>query len=416
MMNLRLLSKLQASDSVSLILVPDSGDTLQYYLISRSVAYEIVCTGMTSGTIPSGMISFDIRMASVIPLIEKGFKFRIEYTGDGLRFVSEDERTVIVPSYVESNDTQAARVIEKCMQFSDALDNQNRLQHQIETVQEELQYLKNRHSELTLMQLSGGPSENPFGPMPTEALDKKYQPEIAEKEKQLNDLLKKSPGIEELDLSPFTDIANAAARAHNLVDLCGDYAVLSLKTSFMLQKAKCPIQSIQGQLFHQLLRDGNGKGFYLFDDEMIYLNDGKERALVFVAKYLPNNDVDSSIVTRGAVEEKYSIQLKGILSITSLVKSHFPNFSMDMGNGRFILGNDLGEQITMKFEVTDSKTVAMVKMMRGEPVQGGITMATIDVPPDVQPYLSLFKEELTVYVKHKKIIFQNKGLYIVFGR
>lgn len=416
MMNLKLLSRLQASDSVNLILTVEAGDILNYYLISRSVAYEIVCTGKTVGTIPSGMISFDIRMASVIPLIEKGFKFRVEYTGNELRFVTEDERTYIVPSYVESNDSNAERVITKYMRFSEALIDQDRVSHQIEMVQDELQELKNRHSELTLMQLSGGPSENPFGPAPTEGIDKKYKPLIAEKEGQLNALLKSSAGIQELDLSPFMNIANAAARGHNLVDLCGDYAVLSLKTSFMLQKANCPIQSIQGQLFHQLLRDGNGKGFYLFDDELIYLNGDKERTVVFVAKYLPNNDVDSSIVTRGAVEEKYSIQLKGVLGITSIVKSHFPNFTMDMGNGRFVLSNDLGERVTMKFEIADSKTVAMAKMMRGENVQGGITMATIDVPSDVQAYLSLFKDELTVYVKRKKIIFQNKGLYIVFGR
>ena len=131
MMNLKLLSRLQASDSVNLILTAEAGDILNYYLISRSVAYEIVCTGKTVGTIPSGMISFDIRMASVIPLIEKGFKFRVEYTGNELRFVTEDERTYIVPSYVESNDSNAERVITKYMRFSEALIDQDRVSHQL---------------------------------------------------------------------------------------------------------------------------------------------------------------------------------------------------------------------------------------------------------------------------------------------
>ena len=416
MMNLRLLSKLKALDSVSLILRPSAGEMLDYFLISRSIAYEIICTGQTAGSIPSGMISFDIRMASIVPLIEKGYSFFIQYEGDELKFVAEGEQIAITPSYVESTDTNAFRVLEKYIRFSNALEDSARQVHQVETLQNELSCLKNRYQGLTLMQLSGGPSDNPFGPVPTQKLDDTYQPLIAEKEAQLNKALSQSAGLQQLDLSAFRDIAGAAARSHSLVDMCGDYALLSLKASFLLQKSPCPTQSIQGQLFHQLLSDGLGKGFYWFNDELVYLNGEKEKTIVFVAKYLPANDVDSTIVTRGTVTEKYKVKIKSILNITALVKSQFPKFQMDMGAAQFILSNDLGETIKMHFDIEDAKSVALAKVMRGEAIQGGVTMATIDVPSDAQSVLNLFKEDLTVYIKNKKVVFQNKGLYLVFGR
>lgn len=416
MMNLKLLSKLQSSDSVSLILKANAGDILDYYLIARSVSYDVVCSGQTEGSIPSGTISFDIRMTSVIPLIEKGYKLRIQYNGNTLKFVTEDERTSITPSYVESNDSSVMNVLEQYIAFSDALEAKSRNEHQIETITEELMSLRSEYHGISLMQLSGGPPADPFGGSPTEKIDAKYAPIIKDKEEQLTRIAQQATGLQELDLGVFTDLAGAASRGHNLVDMCGDYAVVSLKTSFMLQKAPCPIQSIQGQLFYQLLRDGNGKGFYLFNDELVYLNGVKEHTVVFVGKYLPNNAVDSTIVTRGAVEEKYTLQLKGVLNVAALVKSHFTHFVMDMSRAVFILSNDLGETIEMAFEVENAKTIALTKTMRGEVVQGGVTMAIIEVPSDVQSVLNLFKEELTIYVKKKKIIFQNKGLYLVFGR
>lgn len=416
MMNLKLLGRLQSSGSASLILKANAGDILDYYLISRNISYDIVCSGQTAGTLASSMISFDIRMSSIIPLINKGYKFAIQYSDGVLKFVSDDEKTIIVPSYVESSDSGVVGALESYIGFSEALQNKLKVEEQIGELLQEVQGIKDSKKDAVLMELSGGPSSNPFEGCSVDKIDKRYDPVIVDKEKQIKSLSSSIDAIEDVDLGDLYNIASAASKAHTLIDMCGDYAVVSLKTSFLLEKVKCPIQSIQGQLLFNLIRDNKGKGFYTYKDELVYLSGNKEYSAVFIKKYLPNNAIDSTIITRGIVEEKYVIQLKNILSTVSLIRSCFDRFMLDMGNAQFILSNDLGETVHMKFEVQDAKTLALNKMLRGETVRGGITMATIDIPLDVQGLLDLFKDNLIVYVKKKKVIFQNNNLYLVFGR
>lgn len=417
MMDLHLLSKLQAVDSVNLILTVKSDSVLNYYLISRSIVYNIVCTGEIAGEISGQMASFELRLSSIAPLIEKGYQFDIRYSGGKLRLVSADERIEIVPSYVESNDANVVAVLEQYVAFSQALEDGNRAAHQIETLQDEIRQLQANHRNISIMQLSGGPPSDPFTPDASlKKIDEKYLPQIEEKQKKLNSLLKASSVVDEVDLSPFLAIANAASKSRSLVDLCGGYAILSLKNSFMLQKGECIVQSIPGLLLYQLLRDGGGKGFYTFNDNLVYMTGGKERTAIFVAKYLPNNVVDNSIVTKGTTEEKYQIQLKGILKLSGIVKNHFPKFELDLGSGQFILSNDLGEVITSKFEIENANTIQLAKLKRGEQVSD-ITMATIEVPREVQNLLGLFQDRLEIFVKKHKIIFRrDDGLYLVFGR
>lgn len=416
-MNLKLLSKLKASDSAQLVLIARPGNQLEYYLVSRSVVYDIICTGTIEGTIKGKSISFDIRMSSLVSLIDKGYKFTIQYTGKGLKFVTEDGKMELAPSYVESRDANTAQVIETYMAFSEAMANRTQTMSRIDELQKEISALKAQHRSVTLMHLSGGPSGDPFTTDTTsQKIDEKFMPNIEQKERELKELSRRQYHIDEIEMLPFLSIAGAASRRHGLVDMCGDYAICEMENSFLLQKAPCPLQSFQGQLLYVLLRDGNGKGFYSYNDQIIYVGGGKEKVAVLVAKYLPNNTVDSSIVTNGVVEEKYNLSLKGILNIASVVKSNFENFALDLGSAEFILTNQFGESLRSKFEIEDAKTVKMSKLMRGEQIQGDLTMATITVPAEVQSMLSLFKEKVTIYVKKRKIILQNDGLYLVFGR
>lgn len=416
-MNLKLLSRLKCSDSAQLVLIARPGNKLEYYLVSRSVVYDIICTGFIDGTIRGQSISFDIRMSSLVPMIEKGYKFVIHYGTKGLVFKTEDGKIELTPSYVESRDANTVRVIENYMAFSAALEDKNRRSARIDTLTDEIAGLKAQHRDVSLMHLSGGPSSDPFTPdVVSDKIDGRFLPEIQKREEELMKLSKVQSNIAELDMSVFQSIASAASRCHTLVDLCGDYAICALTNSFLLQKGVCPVQSMQGQLFYQLIRDGNGEGFYEFNEKLLYVSGGAEKSVVMIAKYLPNNTVDSSIVLNGAVEEKYSIELKGVLSLATIVKSSFDTFALDLGNAEFVLSNELGEVLRTKFEVKDANTVKMAKLLRGEKIQGDLTMATIVVPEEVQPILSLFKENLTIYIKKKKIIFQSGGLYLVFGR
>ena len=86
------------------------------------------------------------------------------------------------------------------------------------------------------------------------------------------------------------------------------------------------------------------------------------------------------------------------------------------GEGCLVLQNPKGETVKIKFEVQDAKTLQLNKMIRGENISGEITMASIEVPKEVQAVLPMFREQLTIVVKSKKIIFQSGSLYIVFGR
>ena len=416
-MNLKLLSRLQGTDSVSLILDSEPGGILNYFLIARSVSYDVVCSGQIPGTIVGDQICFDIRLSSIIPLVEKGVKFNIVYNEDVLKFVSEDGIIEVVPSYVEHNDPAVFTIIDRYLKFTKFLEDRDRVKFQLEQAEKDLVALKRDYRDTSTLHLSGGPSSDPFTPDDAvKKIDEFYLPKIEEQERRVSKLKSEDMQAKELDLSAFIPLAYSASRGHNLVEMCGDYAIVDLNNSFLLQKGECPIQSIQGQLLYNLLRNGGGKGFYIFEGNVVYLSDAKESTVVFIQSYLPNISVDSSIVTRGAVEEKYSIKLKGALDSIGAVKHNFPTLSMDMGKGCFNLLNDLGEKLIIKFEVEDAKTVQLMKMMKGIPVQGAITMSVIDIPNEVQSNLFLFKDKLVIYIKKRKIIFQNKNLYLVFGR
>ena len=271
---------------------------------------------------------------------------------------------------------------------------------------------------VSLMHLDGEmQSSNPFTEdAVSPKIDAKYTEAIKEQKEKLATLQQQAKAVETIDLKAFRTMTLAASRSHEMINFCDTFAVTALKNSFILQTGKCPTMAVQASLLYQLIQYNEGNGFYWFEGGLVFSVGEEERTVVFMEKYLPNTVVDSSIVTRGIVREKYILSMKGILSVTQLMRSKFPQMTFDLGNSKIILENDKGEVIETTFETEGVDTLQLKKLMRGENVQGEITQATLSIPSEVQSLLGMFRDKLTLYVKERKVIFQADSLYLVFGR
>lgn len=414
-MNLNLLSKLQTSDSVYLILQPKLGGIIDYYIIARNISFDLVSSGQMNGTVENDRsLSFEIRLASILPLINKGYQFNIKFENNQLVFVTEDDKVVVKPSYVESRDSGSFNILGRYMELSAEFQKLERIKNQYDNLYTELLELKRIEDHNSLMNIIDN-TDNLSEVVESE-VDKELRSKIEMKEKELSSLQSSLKSLQSINLKPFIDIATVASKAHTVVDMCDEYAIVDLGNSFLIEKSKCPVLSIQGMLFSQLLKDGGGEGFYLYKDELVYINGNKDITAVFIAKYLPNNSVDASIVKNGVVTERYEIRIHSLLKVISLVKSSFKDVSMDMNTGQFILTNDLGEVLRINFDVDNVNSLQLIKSKSGKVVQGGIKLAIINIPVAVQNILGYFKDSLIIYVKKNKIVFQNKSLFLVFGR
>lgn len=414
-MNLNLLSKLQTSDSVYLILQPKLGGIIDYYIIARNISFDLVSSGQMNGTVENDRsLSFEIRLASILPLINKGYQFNIKFENNQLVFVTEDDKVVVKPSYVESRDSGSFNILGRYMELSAEFQKLERIKNQYDNLYTELLELKRIEDHNSLMNIIDN-TDN-LSEVVESKVDRELRSKIEMKEKELSSLQSSLKSLQSINLKPFIDIATVASKAHTVVDMCDEYAIVDLGNSFLIEKSKCPVLSIQGVLFSQLLKDGGGEGFYLYKDELVYINGNKDITSVFIAKYLPNNSVDASIVKNGVVTERYEIRIHSLLKVISLVKSSFKDVSMDMNTGQFILTNDLGEVLRINFDVDNVNSLQLIKSKSGKVVQGGIKLAIINIPVAVQNILGYFKDSLIIYVKKNKIVFQNKSLFLVFGR
>lgn len=418
MKNLRLISKLQPSDMVTLILQAKPGEKLDYYIVARSTNYSIIASGECDGSVPDEGCTFNILLSSLYPLIDKGYVFRIKYNAGQIEFVSEDERMHLSPLCVQYLDPAAEAIVHRLQRLAEARSQDTDAGSKAAKAEAELRQLQQRYDSVSKMKLesaitSGSPFDDVDSFKPSEALSEA----IGQKRLELSELQKQARQLHEVNLKAFRALALAGSRYHEMINFCDDFAVIALKNTFILQRGACPAMAVQGTLLHQLLTYGAGDGFLWFDNGLVFtVGDKKEQTTVFMEKYLPNTTVDSSIVKRGATLEKYSLRMKGILSITQLMKSKFPDITLSMGDGIITLENDKGERLTNKFDIENADTNQLRKMMRGEQVKGDITMATISIPAEVQSLLSLFKDQMEIYVKERKIIFRSEDLYVVFGR
>lgn len=414
-MNLNLLSKLQSSDSVYLILQPKLGEIIDYYVIARNVSFDLVSSGQMNGIIEHDRsLSFEIRLTSILPLISKGYQFNIKFENNQLMFVTEDDKVVVKPSYVESRDSGSFKTLGRYMELSAEFQKLERIKNQYDNLYTELLELKRIEDHNSLMSIIDN-TDN-LSEVVESKVDRELRSKIEMKEKELSSLQSSLKSLQSINLKPFIDIATVASKAHTVVDMCDEYAIVDLGNSYLIEKSKCPVLSIQGMLLSQLLKDGGGESFYLYNEELVYINGNKDITAVFIAKYLPNNSVDASIVKNGVVTERYEIRIHSLLKVISLVKSSFKDVSMDMNTGQFLLTNDLGEVLRINFDVDNVNSLQLIKSKSGKVVQGGIKLAIINIPVAVQNILGYFKDSLIIYVKKNKIVFQNKSLFLVFGR
>lgn len=419
MKNLKLIRRLQASDMVTLILKSSPGERLDYYVLAESINYNMILSGKCDGNIKGGYRSFNILLSGLMPMVEKGHSFRITYENEVLRFISSDGRLVLTPLCVEYHNVNAERILSKFQRFISMSQTDDNVKAAIARTEGEIADLQRQYDGVSLMHLSGEmQSSNPFAEdTVSPKIDEKYAPMIEEKRKKLSELVKRDRAVKAVDLLPFRSLALAASRSHEMVNFCETFAVMGLKGSYILQKSECPIMAVQGTLLYQLLQYNGGKGFYWFENGLVFnVGDSEGQTAVFLEKYLPNSAIDSSIVTRGVVREKYVLSMKGILGITQLMKSKFPSMTFDMGVPKIVLENSKGETLETTFELDEpADTVELRKAMRGERVDV-IHMSKIQIPSEVQSLLGMFRDKMTVYVKERKVVFQEENLYLVFGR
>lgn len=424
MLNLKLFTDLQGDTTASLLLKPSSPGKLQFFVISTSVNYSIVVTGECDGELPTeSPLSFDVVLSTIAPLINKNYQFRLSYVGSILRFVEVNDKFSISPLCVEHISDFSLDIAKRYLNFSDALSEYEDNRAEYEKVSSDLSKLREEYDRVKTLSLSGGPSSDPWGD-PSDvwkdnSIDDHYKPLIADMSKKVLDFESKFSGIREISMQEFKRIAVIATRANTVVSMCDDFAVVNLSTAFVVQKVKCGARSVQGKLLRRLIYEPDGR-FYEYNGDLVFLGaSGKESnksvTAVFINSYLPNVEVNSSIVTKGAVKEKYTLNLHGMLQVVSTVLGKFDTMVFDMGSSYLQLSNDRGEQLIYKFEVEDAKTIELNKAMRGESA-GEITMSAVEIPKVVQRILPQLEDRFTVYVKDRKIILQFGTLYVVFSK
>lgn len=424
MLNLKLFTSLQGKNNASLLLKPSTPGQVQFFVMSASVNYNIVVSGECEGELPTPTpMSFDVVLSSIVPLLDRNNEFKITYYGGTLRFVEINDKFSVEPLCVEHISDFAVDIAQRCLDTTELLEKHEQNKERRKEIEDRLHYLESNYKELKVLQLSGPPSEMPWGnvdDLDRTPLDEKYLPEIHKLEVELR-TLNGAECLNEVNFTNMKRIASIAAKYNTVISMCDDYAIVALRNCYVLQKCKCGSRAIQGKLLQRLLQEEAGT-FYEKDSELFFrglAGKGKSRSetLVFLHPYLPNTQVGSSIITKGAVKEKYALTLKGMMSVVSAVVSKFDTMVFDMGKAELVLSNDRGEHLVHKFDMQDAKTLALNRMMRGEEVKSGeLTMSCVEIPGEVQHILGLLRDDFTIYVKDRKVILQSGDLYVVFAR
>lgn len=426
MKNLKLFFRLQSGSTAFLLLRPYAPGKIVYFVLSTSINYNIVTSGVCQGTLMNGeAVSFEVSLTSVMPLIDKGRDVSLSFENDTLRFNDVKGNYYLEPLCVQHNSTIATQVAQKFQTFIQQLEKKYEADESLESLELEIKQAQSNWKDAVQHNLTGWVSDsNPFS----------SDEEIAEREQHINQIYTEKVGklskkfeaqreisksLEEVDMQSLRKLADAAARYNTTVSLCDTFAVVGLPTSYLIQKLDCDTRAIQGKLLQQLLRDPKGK-FYRFGDDIVFsTTEGKDAertsTAVFILPYLPNVTVTDSLITNGSVKEKYQLNLKGMLPIISAVSDKFDTMEFDMGSSFVELTNDSGEHFRYKFDIEDAKTIELIKTMRGE-ATSTIRMSTISVPREIQKILGMFTDNFTIYVKSRKIIFQSGTLYAVFSR
>lgn len=423
MLNLRLFMRLQKGGTAFLVLSQLVPGKLQYFLMSFTVNYSIVTSGTCEGSLPAGekLLSFDVDLNSVLPLLEKNREFTLSFEGEILRFEDARGQFFISPLCVQHANETSMQIAHTYQEFMQDMDSYATASEELEGLELRLKTHKANYKQAKLLYLSGGPPSDPFSDDGSiDNADAEFEKVQSNLQAQIDAKRVDAEKMAPLDLTALKGIASVAARYGQTVSMCETFAVVSLSTSYVFQRVNSELLAVQGKLLQQLLMDKNGH-FYSWQDRIVFCTaegKGAERTstVVFLERYLPNVSVDDTLITKGAVEEKYKLNLRGMLPVISAVLGKFDRMQFDLGKSLLKMTNDSGELLQYKFDTETAYTIELVKAMRGMETASSFPMATIDVPREVQKIIGMFGDDFTIYVKKRKIIFQSGTLYVVFGR
>ena len=422
MINLKLFTALQGDNTASLLLQPSTPGKVTYYLMSSNVNYDIVATGICDGELPNDNPKvFDVTLSSISPLIDRNHEFKFVYKQGVLKLVELYNKFAIEPQCIEKISDVTNRVLAKYIEFNKAYVELKSMQSRFDELQTELKYIRANLENLSNPDSGWVNSSNPFPVDDKEEEKNTLRLRLEEREqeyKRVSTILEK---IREVDMTPLRRISNSAARLDAIIEMHGPYAVHSLPSGYAFEKCECTPRAVPGKLLQRLVRDKNGK-FYETGSDLVFVStvskektDERCTTYVFFEPSMPRFSVDATLITKGTVTEQYTLNIKGMMDVVTPILPKFENMVWDMGASKLILSNDRGESFSYKFELEDVKSLELNKLLRGE-TTGTVTMATVEVPRDIQRIISDMREDFTIYIKANKIVLKSGTYYVVFGR
>lgn len=218
--------------------------------------------------------------------------------------------------------------------------------------------------------------------------------------------------LEEISFNGLKKLSDVAARKHMILQITKNFATLEFTDGYVIQKNEATPQAISGTILKNLLLDG-GK-FYNYNDKLVYISSLKN-TFVIMQRYLPRVTIDPSIITSGKLLEKYTISCNDMARIISYMGRTFPNISLNFEKGKLLLKNETNETIECDVPIIEAKTASLEKIKKGD-FSAKVTMANIYLPSSIINVLLLFSDDITIYIKQKKVIIQKDNFYFIFGR
>ncbi len=356
MIDLILFSKLLKDTQATMILTQKSDSKLEYYLIGRTLAYSIITNGICDGSIDKKQIILNIDLKLLNILLRKDFIFNL-HVSDGKAIFST----------VGSNKG-AMNLTPLCIEKSDS--------GVMEIINNLITFLKRQ------------------------------------------ELFKSSNNFDDQDLTLYNleDIkilASLSNKTKEIIQVTKKYSVVELNGVIALLKTEGYPLAINGSILNTLLIEGGE--FYKFGSKLYFISKQNNTFVIFNI-VLPSTKVDMSIISKGPVQEFYTIDTKDIVDLIYNLNNNLQSVHLNFADSKLIMSNDTGELLTHNFLIKKAETVALQELRKTKKLNNKIEMATIRLPKQVCQLLPFFKGEIDVFIFKNKIIFRKNKLYLIFGR
>lgn len=425
-MDLKLLTQLADGDNAYMILQRLGSNQLRYIISTADVGYKIYSVGTIPGDIPEESLLLTVYLGSIQKLVAKGYQMNVDYSAGELVLKEENDKFSVKPLSVPFDDVKVRDSMSQFIEFYGDYLKASKAREELESAEEKLKNATEERKQARLKHMTVIP-ESPFGdgePVKfTEESDENYA-QLESKVAQLKDA---ADGLPLLDMESLRQAAIAASKFGESVDIYDGCAVIDCRTAYMFVKNIEGNKALPGYVLAKLFNseDANSsffeyKGTVVFKHQAVVKSKGKPQELsetfVFLTDYLPNAKYSTSMITKGVVEEKYTVDISGVLDIINTAATQFPVLKLDLGAAEVILSNDMGEEIRLSFPVGDAQSIQLNRIMHGESDGHDLSMAVITVPDSVRRILSMFKQGLTIYIKRNKVVFNTDDIWVVFAR